>query len=104
MTPCLSHIRHECQMAEGPAAGGGFALAAACDLRVASTTASFFAANVRIGVSGGEMGLSWLLPQTLGRARATELLDSAIAVDVVATAWLGQPPPVLVENNLWKSS
>lgn len=61
---------------QGPAAGGGFALAAACDLRVASTTASFFAANVRIGVSGGEMGLSWLLPQTLGRARATELLLS----------------------------
>ena len=59
---------------QGPAAGGGFALAAACDLRVASSTASFFAANVRIGVSGGEMGLSWLLPQTLGRARATELL------------------------------
>ena len=59
---------------QGPAAGGGFALAAACDLRVASTAASFFAANVRIGVSGGEMGLSWLLPQTLGRARATELL------------------------------
>ena len=61
---------------QGPAAGGGFALAAACDLRVASTTASFFAANVRIGVSAGEMGLSWLLPQILGRARATELLLS----------------------------
>ena len=61
---------------QGPAAGGGFALAAACDLRVASTAAVFLAANVRIGVSGGEMGLSWLLPQTLGLARATELLLS----------------------------
>ena len=61
---------------QGPAAGGGFALAAACDLRVASTAATFLAANVRIGVSGGEMGLSWLLPQTLGLARATELLLS----------------------------
>ena len=58
----------------GPAAGGGLALAAACDLRVASTLAHFAVANVRIGVSGGEMGLSWLLPQSLGRARATELL------------------------------
>lgn len=61
---------------QGPAAGGGFALAAACDLRVASSSASFFAANVRIGVSGGEMGLSWLLPQILGRARAVEVLLS----------------------------
>lgn len=60
----------------GPAAGGGFALAAACDLRVASTTAHFSVANVRIGVSGGEMGLSWLLPQSLGRTRAAELLLS----------------------------
>ena len=58
----------------GPAAGGGFALAAACDLRVAATAAHFSVANVTIGVSGGEMGLSWLLPQSLGRARATELL------------------------------
>lgn len=58
----------------GPAAGGGFALAAACDVRVAAPTAHFSVANVRIGVSGGEMGLSWLLPQSLGRARATELL------------------------------
>jgi enoyl-CoA hydratase len=58
----------------GVAAGGGFALAAACDLRVASTAAHFSVANVTIGVSGGEMGLSWLLPQSLGRSRATELL------------------------------
>jgi len=58
----------------GPAAGGGFALAAACDLRVAAPTAHFSVANVRIGISGGEMGLSWLLPQALGSARATELL------------------------------
>ena len=60
----------------GPAAGGGFALAAACDLRVAANTAHFSVANVKIGISGGEMGLSWLLPQSLGRTRATELLLS----------------------------
>jgi enoyl-CoA hydratase len=60
----------------GPAVGGGFALAAACDVRVASTAAHFAVANVRIGISGGEMGLSWLLPQLLGRGRATDLLLS----------------------------
>ena len=60
----------------GPAVGGGFALAAACDLRVASSAAYFAVANVRLGISGGEMGLSWLLPHLLGRGRATELLLS----------------------------
>ncbi len=58
----------------GPAAGGGFALAVAADIRLASDTAVFLAANVRIGVSGGEMGLSWRLPRLIGLARATELL------------------------------
>jgi enoyl-CoA hydratase len=65
----------------GPAVGGGFALAAACDLRVASTAAHFAVANIRIGISGGEMGLSWLLPQVLGRARATELLLTGRRLD-----------------------
>ncbi|MBY8862917.1 enoyl-CoA hydratase/isomerase family protein [Nocardia sp. CA2R105] len=72
----------------GPAAGGGLALAAACDLRVASTVAHFAVANVRIGVSGGEMGLSWLLPQSLGRARATELLFTGRRFDAIeALEW-----------------
>jgi len=72
----------------GPAAGGGFALAAACDLRVAAPAAHFSAANVRIGISGGEMGLSWLLPQALGRARAAELLLTGRRLPAVeALAW-----------------
>lgn len=58
----------------GPAAGGGFALAAAADLRIASTTARFLAANIRLGVSGGEMGLSWRLPRLIGESRAADLL------------------------------
>jgi enoyl-CoA hydratase/carnithine racemase len=58
----------------GPAAGGGFALAVAADIRLASDTAVFVAANVKIGVSGGEMGLSWRLPRLIGHARASDLL------------------------------
>src|SRR5580704_17866383 len=57
----------------GPAAGGGFALACAADMRVAAPTATFLAANVKIGVSGGEMGLSWRLPRLIGEGRAAEL-------------------------------
>jgi enoyl-CoA hydratase len=57
----------------GPAAGGGFALALAADMRVASTTASFLVANVKIGLSGGEMGISYFLPRVIGSGRAAEL-------------------------------
>jgi enoyl-CoA hydratase len=65
----------------GPAVGGGFALALACDLRIAADTASFFAANVRIGLTGGEMGLTWLLTRAVGSALATELLLTARSCD-----------------------
>jgi enoyl-CoA hydratase len=58
----------------GPAAGGGFALALAADIRIAADTAFFVAANVRIGVSGGEMGMTWRLPRLIGESRAAELL------------------------------
>lgn len=58
----------------GPAAGAGFSLALACDLRVASTRAKFNAAFVRVGLTGGDMGSSWLLPRIVGLGIATELL------------------------------
>jgi enoyl-CoA hydratase len=58
----------------GAAAGGGFALATACDIRVISTDARFLAANAKVGLSGGEMGLSYLLPRLIGASRTYELL------------------------------
>jgi enoyl-CoA hydratase len=58
----------------GAAAGGGFALALAADMRVASDSAVFVAANVKIGVSGGEMGMTWRLPRLIGEGRAAEML------------------------------
>ncbi|MCW2793531.1 MAG: enoyl-CoA hydratase [Nocardioides sp.] len=58
----------------GPAAGAGFSLALACDLRVASTAARFNAAFIRVGLTGGDMGSSWLLPRIVGLGVANELL------------------------------
>lgn len=56
----------------GVAAGGGFSLALAADIRIASTEAKFNAAFVRIGMSAGDLGLSWLLPRFVGPAVAAE--------------------------------
>lgn len=58
----------------GPAAGGGFALVLGSDIRIASTTAKFNAAFIRIGLSACDIGTSWLLPRLIGAARAQELM------------------------------
>ncbi|MDT4936578.1 MAG: hypothetical protein QOG80_249 [Pseudonocardiales bacterium] len=57
----------------GASAGGGFSLALAADIRIASTAARFNAAMTRIGLSAGDLGISWLLPRFVGPALAAEL-------------------------------
>ena len=58
----------------GPAAGGGLALVCASDIRIASSTAVFATSFIRIGVTGCDIGTSWLLPRLVGAARAHELM------------------------------
>jgi len=65
----------------GPAAGGGFALALASDVRVAARSARFNVAFVRIGLSGCDIGVSWLLPRLIGASRAFELLLTGRLID-----------------------
>ncbi|HEX4306008.1 MAG TPA: enoyl-CoA hydratase/isomerase family protein [Solirubrobacterales bacterium] len=57
----------------GPAAGAGFSLALACDLRIASDKAFFAPAYGRIGASP-DGGMTYFLPRVLGPSRALELL------------------------------
>jgi 2-(1,2-epoxy-1,2-dihydrophenyl)acetyl-CoA isomerase len=56
----------------GMAAGGGCALALACDLILAADTAAFWEAFVRRGLPL-EGGGAWLLPRMIGLPRAKEL-------------------------------
>jgi enoyl-CoA hydratase len=58
----------------GPAAGGGFAFALASDIRVAASSAKFNVAFVRIGLSGCDVGVSYLLPRLIGASKAFELM------------------------------
>ncbi len=60
----------------GPAAGAGFSLALACDLRIAGASAFFTTAYARLGLSG-DYGGSWFLTQLVGPARARELFFTA---------------------------
>jgi enoyl-CoA hydratase len=58
----------------GAAAGGGFAFALASDVRVAAASARFNVAFVRIGLSGCDVGVSYLLPRLIGASKAFELM------------------------------
>ena len=58
----------------GAAAGGGFAFACASDVRYCGASAKFGTAFVRLGLSGCDIGVSWLLPRLIGASRAWELL------------------------------
>ena len=57
----------------GAAAGAGFSLALACDLRVASEDAFFVIAYGRIGASP-DGGMTYFLPRVVGPAKAKQLL------------------------------
>jgi enoyl-CoA hydratase len=64
----------------GAAAGGGMALALAADIVLANESSYFMAPFTRLGMSGGDVGLSWLLPRLVGLARAREILLSGRTV------------------------
>lgn len=57
----------------GPAAGAGFSLALACDIRIASEEAFFACAYGRIGASP-DGGMTYFLPRVIGPSKALELL------------------------------
>lgn len=84
----------------GPAAGGGFSLALAADIRLASPTATFVASFVRIGLSAGDLGLSWLLPRVIGSGRAAEITLTGRAVDAAEAERIGLVSRVVPAESL----
>lgn len=73
----------------GPAAGGGLALALGADIRVAGPAARFAVSFVRIGLSGADIGASWLLPRLIGASAAFELLLTGRLIDAAEAARIG---------------
>ena len=61
-------------LVRGAAAGGGLAIALASDIIVASETAAFHSAFIKIGLSGSELACSWRLQRTIGVSKAREML------------------------------
>jgi 2-(1,2-epoxy-1,2-dihydrophenyl)acetyl-CoA isomerase len=57
----------------GPAAGAGFSLALACDMRISSSAAFLAPAYGRIGASP-DGGMTYFLPRVVGPSKALEIL------------------------------
>ena len=72
----------------GVAAGAGFSLALACDLRIAAESASFVQAFVRIGLIP-DLASTYFLPRLIGPARAAELMMLGETVDAARALALG---------------
>lgn len=64
----------------GPAYGAGCDTACLCDIRIASTQATFAENFVNVGLISGDGG-AWLLPRQVGLSRAAEMTFTADPVD-----------------------
>ncbi len=73
----------------GPAFGGGLALACSSDIRIAARSARFCSASIRTGLSGCECGLTYLLPRLIGNARAFDLILTGRDIDADEAHQLG---------------
>lgn len=72
----------------GPAAGAGFSLALACDMRIAADTAIMTSAFAKVGLTG-DYGGTYLLTQIVGTAKARELYLLADRIDMAEAQRLG---------------
>jgi enoyl-CoA hydratase len=73
----------------GAAIGGGFCLAVATDIRIASVDAYFRAAGITNGLTSSELGISYLLPRAIGSSRAFDILLTGRDVDAAEADRIG---------------
>ena len=78
----------------GAAAGAGFGLALACDVRLVAASARVTAGYVRRGLSP-DAGVSWMLPRHVGLARAADILLTGRDVDAAEAERIGLASRVL---------
>jgi enoyl-CoA hydratase/carnithine racemase len=83
----------------GPAAGAGFSLALACDIRIAADDAFFAPAYGRIGASP-DGGMTYFLPRVVGPAKALELLLDDPNLPAAAALEMGIVSEVVAKDDL----
>lgn len=84
----------------GTAAGAGAVIALAADFRVCARSASFRFLFTGVGLSGADMGATWLLPRVVGLGRATEILFLGERVDAERAERIGLATSVVDDEEL----
>ncbi|HXH23501.1 MAG TPA: enoyl-CoA hydratase [Dehalococcoidia bacterium] len=87
----------------GVAAGAGFSIALACDVRLCSDRARFGTAFRNVGLSG-DFGASFFLPRIVGSGRARELFFTAEIVDAQRALELGIANRVYEHDSLMEEA
>ncbi len=87
----------------GAAAGAGFSLALACDIRIMARSAFLVTSFTRLGLSG-DYGGSWFLTQLVGPARAREIYFTSERVSAEECERLGLANRVVPDEELEKES
>lgn len=91
--PIISLVR-------GPAAGGGLVIALASDIIVASESAIFYTAFIKVGLTGSELGAGWRLQRTIGISRAREALYANRPIAAQDAHRMGLVSAVTLESEL----
>ena len=84
----------------GLAMGGGCCTALAADIRIASEEASFGLPFVKIGISGADMGATYLLPRLVGHGAAAEMLMTGESIDAAEAYRIGMVNRVVPPEEL----
>jgi enoyl-CoA hydratase len=101
ITPKLRDVRQPIIAGvNGPATGAGLALVLGSDIRLTAASASFAVSFVRVGLSGADMGTSWLLPRLVGVARAQEPMLTGRRFDAEEALRIGLVVDVVPDDEL----
>jgi len=85
---------------DGAASGGGFGLALASDVRIATPTTRMNAAFIRIGLSACDIGVSYFLPRMVGSSVAAEYMLTGRFIDAERAYQLGLVSRIVPKERL----
>ena len=87
-------------LVHGAAAGGGFALALAADVRYAGKSARMNVAMAKIGLTGCDLGISYHLTRAVGQSTASELMLTGRFIDAARALRTGLVCNVVPDDQL----